>query len=225
MTNEPKNLNPRLTQRLLAYATVAGAAVACAPPAQARVVYTPAHKYVNQDFYLDLNHDGINDFHIHSYFLSGIGLLQALPVIPINRIAAVPGSCRNAYGAVALASGAVIGPGEPFSPAATCMVERNSSFSSPGPWGFFFLQQRYLGFEFLIGGKKHYGWARIEFNGFNFQRSASVLGYAYETTPGKAIRAGDEGPQTNASTQPATLGALAAGASALNSWRKEESKP
>jgi hypothetical protein len=47
-----------------------------------------------------------------------------------------------------------------------------------------------------------------------------ILGYAYETVPGKPIVAGDEGNTTDASVEP-TLGALALGAPALDLWRRE----
>jgi hypothetical protein len=87
-----------------------------------------------------------------------------------------------------------------------------------------------LGFSFLIAGKTHFGWARLSFRNIGCYRCIlGVIDYAYETIPGKPIVAGDQGndegnaPET--STAAATLGALAAGAPALNSWRKEETKP
>ena len=57
-----------LEKRLLAYAVSASAAgvslLAMVRPAEAKIVYTPAHKKLplNRDFSLDLNHDGISDF-------------------------------------------------------------------------------------------------------------------------------------------------------------------
>src|SRR5262249_41282324 len=51
----------RSSKRLLAYAAAAGAA--CSTQAAAEVVYTPAHDSLfNGTYFLDLNHDGINDF-------------------------------------------------------------------------------------------------------------------------------------------------------------------
>ena len=222
MTTQPQGLNPRLAKRLLAYAAMAGAAVTACATVHAEVVYTPVHAKVGYDYPLDLNHDGINDFRIHSYELSGDGSLTAYPLHQGNRIAATFQPCggKTIAAAAALRQGAVIGPQMKFEAKANCMI---SSFSSTlnGPW--VHAQNRYLGLIFVIDGKEHFGWARL--TNHEFEDSTDILGYAYETVPGKPIIAGDEGNQTKASAQPATLGALAAGAPAVNSWRKEETKP
>jgi hypothetical protein len=212
MSDTAKPLTQLLTKRLLAYATMAGAGVAgCAFNAHAEIVYTPTHKYVDQDYYVDLNHDGINDFHIHSYYLSGYAFLQVLPMIPINKIAAVHKGCLSGYGAAPLPKGDLIGPALAFQANATCMAEKDLSSQSIGPW--LGAQDRYLGFEFYIDGQKHYGWARMSVDfPFAFDTTGRILGYAYETTPGKPIIAGDEGKTTNISLELGTLGALALGA-------------
>jgi hypothetical protein len=219
----PKALNQQVAKRLLAYATVASAAIAgCASDAKAEIIYTPTHNNINQDYYLDLNHDGIGDFHIHSYYLSGIGDLQVFPMIPINKIAGVRKGCPifAPDGAAPLAKGAAIGPGLTFDGKANCMAVL-FSYSTYGPW--VGLQDRYLGFEFYIKGQKHYGWARLSVQSWTcFPCIGRIFGYAYETIPGKPIVAGDEGPATKASLEPATLGALALGAPALSLWRRED---
>jgi hypothetical protein len=219
----PKTLGHQLSKRLLAYATVAGAgAAAFASHAQAEVVYTPTHKNINQDYTIDLNHDGIGDFHIHSYYLSGIGDFEVHPLIPINKVAAVENGCLRAPGAAPLRQGVVIGPGLTFDANATCMAVMDSWYSF-GPW--IGKKDRYLGFEFYIQGQKHYGWARLSMQDFFcYECIGRILGYAYETIPGKPIIAGDEGSTTESSVKPATLGALALGTPGLNLWRKEESQ-
>ncbi len=87
------------------------------------------------------------------------------------------------------------------------------------------VNSKYLGLGFRINGKVHYGWARLNTAGTH-PFKAILTGYAYETEPGKAIRAGDEGSQPFASespeaalplrltpaTVPLTLGVLALGA-------------
>jgi hypothetical protein len=91
---ESKILNPRVGRRLLAYATMAGAgAVGCAPHANAEVVYTPVHSFINQHFNIDLNHDGINDFFLSSYDFSGVGAVKAHALGKHNRVAATHLSC------------------------------------------------------------------------------------------------------------------------------------
>jgi hypothetical protein len=207
----PKALSQQLSKRLLAYATVASAsAAAFASQAHAEVVYTPTHKYIDQDYCVDLNHDGINDFHIHSYYLSGYAFLQVLPLIPINKIAAVHKGCLSGYGAAPLPKGDLIGPGMTFAANATCMAEKALSSQSIGPW--LGAQERYLGFEFFIDGQKHYGWARMSVDfPFAFDTTGRILGYAYETIPGKPIIAGDEGNSASVTKNSGTLGSLALG--------------
>jgi hypothetical protein len=224
MNTQPNPLNPRLAKKLLAYAAAATAVVASAPAA-AEVVYTPVHQNVDLDFYLDLNNDGIPDFHIHSYQLSGFGELQVFPLVAGNRIVHQNGPCafRTGYTrAAALSAGQKIGANQVFQANANCMLYYESGY-----WGAWYgAKDRFLGFSFVIAGKTHFGWARLSFRNVGCYRCIlGVIDYAYETIPNKAIIAGDEGSQTRVSAQPATLGALAAGAPALNSWRKEETKP
>ena len=118
-----------------------------------------------------------------------------------------------------------------------------------GSWSFS-SSTGYLGVRFLIDGETHYGWARLQLH-YNFEtRQIDVLmtGYAYETQPNTLIRAGDtgqitepedkspaEGPSeeksenapaaNQESRQPATLGALAAGASGVPLWRPANTAP
>jgi hypothetical protein len=211
MSDNPRPLSHTVTKRLLAYATVAGAGLAAsASLADAEVVYTPAHQYVDQDFFIDLNHDGINDFHIHSYYLSGYAYLQVLPVIHFNKIVAVNLGCLSGYGAAPLREGAVIGSGQAFAANGTCMAEKALTSASMGPW--IGVQDRYLGFEFYIKGQKHFGWARMAVEQFGFDHTGRVLGYAYETIPDKPIIAGDEGNAASVTKSSGTLGFLALGA-------------
>jgi len=218
MSKDPSPLSGRLTQRLLAYATVAGAAATCATPAPAEVVYTPVDRPIHSNYFLDVNNDGINDFQITSYDYSDAGEVQVFPMQGNRIVPAATATCgprSDSMAAAALPAGAVIGQGKPFQARANCMAF--SLYGGNGPW--FHKADRYLGFAFNINGKEHFGWARITVGRFIFNKTATISGYAYETVAGKPIVAGDEGNATNVSAQSATLGALAAGAPALNSWR------
>lgn len=207
-----KALNPRLASRLIAYTTLASASLAfSSSPAEAEVIYTPLHKKIDSNFLLDLNHDGIDDFRIASSDYSDQGEVQILAAHG-NRIVGSNQPCgpRSDSPAVApLLAGSVIGPGKPFPARATCMAFYNYS-SGNGPWldG----PVRYIGFAFTIDGKEHFGWARFRVGKFLFNNTAEIMGYAYETIPGKAIIAGDEGNSSQASAPTGTLGALALGA-------------
>jgi hypothetical protein len=214
-------LGQPIAKRLRAYAMAGAGIAAVTPAARAEIVYTPAHNNVNLDYYLDLNHDGILDFHIHSSQLSSFGELEVLPSLPGNRIVAVHQRCYfSSIAAAALPLGAVIGPNTPQLPQANCMAGSVED-SVNGPW--LGVKDHYLGFEFLIEGKKHYGWARMSMQVFGcYECIGRVLGYAYETIPNKPIIAGDEGNSTEATKEPNTLGALALGAPGLNLWRKDQ---
>jgi hypothetical protein len=225
MIEQPQPLSPLLAKRLVAYAAMAGAAVvAYTCNAAAEVVYTPIQRNLDQHYQLDLNNDGIADFHFHSSSLSGFGHLEVFPSVTGNKIVAVHQHCYfSSMAAGALISGAEIGPDTPQLAQANCMAGEVET-SVNGPW--LGAKDRYLGFSFLISGKKHYGWARLSMQVFGcYGCIGKLLGYAYETIPGKPIIAGDEGSSSETSAQPVTLGALAAGAPAFNSWRKEETKP
>jgi hypothetical protein len=176
---------------------------------------------VEQDFPIDLNHDGINDFHVTSYDFSGSGELAVSPLVEGNRILYTPEVCHDEPGgAAALHEGGIIGPNRDFSAQANCMAYgfRSSINVSNGAWAH--AKNRYLGFAFVIDGKQHFGWARLSFGQFSFQELGIITGYAYETIPNKPIIAGDEGA-SEAAVEPVTLGALALGAPGLNIWRKD----
>ena len=220
-----------LHQQLNSYALAASAAgvglLALAQPAEARIVYTPVHQQVHRGMpgilYLDLNHDGIPDFKFQNWWTNVTSAYwSSLSVFP-----AKPGNGDGifGYGTVdklgwiyfpfALRAGARIGP-----------AQKQSFFSAKfeewmfraGPaWGQWQnVKDRYLGLKFLIKGKTHYGWARlnVQCNPSNNQITALLTGYAYETVPNKTIVAGKTYPQ-DADTQPATLARLAQGASAI----------
>jgi hypothetical protein len=222
IATEPRPLSKSLAKQLLTYATIAGAgAAACASHAQAEIVYTPVRTNLDFIYPFDLNHDGIPDFQVGSFYLSGSATLSIIPLVKGNKIA---GTQRNRcfdFGtdAAALPEGATIGPARSFQSRATCMAAGYSGLHG-GPW--FDARDRYLGFAFLIHGKIHYGWARLSVkSAFAYPGMARILGYAYETVPGKAIIAGDEGNTAESSVKPATLGALALGAPALNLSRRD----
>ena len=82
--------------------------------------------------------------------------------------------------------------------------------------------------KFVADGNTYFGWARITLNA----GLPTITGYAYESAPGQSIKAGVMGgpeEKSDASQvpalpapQPATLGALACGASGLALWRRPE---
>jgi hypothetical protein len=108
----------------------------------------------------------------------------------------------------------------------------------------------YIGFEFLLAGKIHYGWTRLQVTFVRrqyYQTKAHVhiLGYGYETAPNTAIAAGSCGAESAENTigngpihangdstvgetgtgsvapKKSTLGMLAAGSAGLPLWRRD----
>jgi hypothetical protein len=125
-------------------------------------------------------------------------------------------------GAFALPRGVRVGPGVTFTQGGKDMATLATFNGFPyvsGPWAN--VQNRYLGLKFLIKGRTHYGWARLTVVTVPYHRplKATLTGYAYETIPGKSIITGEtKGPDVTTAS-PATLGHLAAGASAVPAWR------
>jgi hypothetical protein len=220
-------INSRLERQLTAYITAAGAGVlAAAQPAQAKVVYTALNMTIgeNSQYLLDLNHDGVNDFTFTHFAYGHFDHFYVLGS-PANQI-------FGNGSASALHFGAPIGPKGVFS--GFGLIEKwgfnsNSSYST-GNWAN--VQNRYLGFQFSINGKTHYGWARLTVT-VNHGIIGTLTGYAYETIPNKRILAGQTSGTDSAAgvaanthsavnVRPATLGMLARGADTLAIWRREE---
>jgi hypothetical protein len=236
-------LEPRLDKSLLAYATAAAAAgvgvLALANPAEAKIVYTPANKHIapNGTLPLDLNHDGKVDFtfvdtHGTSTFGGGWGFLTMFPNRSLNKIWGHTSNGFERY-ASALAAGVSVGSKGQFAPGERIMawsavnqgarkhgVRKPSSTYCYGPWKH--ATNLYLGLQFIIKGKTHYGWARLNVGCSNLIVTATLTGYAYETIPNKPIITGKtKGPDV-VTLEPATLGRLAQGASGVSAWRENK---
>jgi hypothetical protein len=218
-------------------ACAAGVSVlACAPAACAKIVYTPANRFISGSVKLDLDRNGKSDFvfsnTVTSYNRNGQGKLQITPKGSVNAI------WGTGTSAAALAQGVRVGANKHFEPGHSLMAKFGRdctsvcTFGSAGPW--VDVTRRYLGLKFTIGGKVHYGWARlnvtVDMNGIG----AILTGYAYETVPDKPIVTGQtkgspanggDAQQSSASfdriVRPAaSLGQLARGAGGLDIWRR-----
>jgi hypothetical protein len=228
-------LSKPLHRDLGAYALAAGAAgvsaLALSAPADAQIVYTPAHELIgsNGSISIDLNHDGIADLTIREVpCSSATSRLNAnsLQVLPAQTGGGVRMGGYTLF-AAALSGGAKIGQLDPFVPGSAVMANwTNSGGYYFGSW--VSAKGMYLGIRFAIDGETHYGWARLSAT-YSPRRKdivALLTGYAYETEPNGGIRAGDKGQGGSAAqpttplTRPAetdpqklTLGALALGKS------------
>jgi hypothetical protein len=241
--------------QLKMYALAAGAAgvsaIALAPPADGKIIYTKTNTPIlaNKFYHLDVNHDGTPDFSI-LYGASNSGTRKFY----VKRAAvAVRGwqITKGLYNSVVTthprSSGfaADLPPNAPVwrkrnfashKHMAQCSFDRStlrSNTGSVGPWRN--VQSRYLGLKFSISGQIHYGWARLNVKlnkKCNFV--VTLTGYAYETIPNKLIFTGHtRGPNgigieepdaalTVPHPEPASLGALALGSPGLSIWRREQ---
>lgn len=240
----PANLSESLQQRLNTYAVAAGAAgvgaLALAQPAGAKIVYTPVHEIIPypSTIGLDLNGDGVNDFvfsnFYHYYEHSFIVSLAIYPPVMGNGIMVSPSMERRSCAwsqVVPLRPGERIGNQKKFDTRNNVNAGMAQYWKSAYPYrstrnGYACqwannghgIKKRYLGLKFLIDGKVHFGWARMN---VQFTRLAGrkhhptitgiLTGYAYETIPNRSIITGKTKGPGVVTMQPTTLGHLAAG--------------
>jgi hypothetical protein len=222
-----------LDHRLNLYSLAASAAgvsvLALAPPAQARIVFTPAHIKItpNHKLAIDLNHDGIKDFELIDTPAGSSEFLSIRPLQARNAVALANADCNPSVGVGAFKAGVAIGKGQSFANNVYCMAQYiGADGGSLGPWAGG-VAHRYVGARFVIKGQQHFGWIRLSVSKAPFV--AHLTGYAYETVPNKPIIAGKtKGPEEMSATpstldrQPASLGVLAMGSSGLSIWRRRE---
>jgi hypothetical protein len=244
----PSRLSQSTHERLNKYALAASAAgvglLALAQPSEGRIVYTKAHQFIgtNGVYNLDLNHDGVVDFLIQQV---GNSVRSTQSQGTNNALLAqealghaVEGiiSSNNPFGskryyASALQLGVPVGPRQRFIKGGfngemMIYFREDQDSQTPHTYGQWInVAHRYLGLKFKINGKTHYGWARLSVHHSLGQFTAELTGYAYETIPNRAIRAGQtKGGSailpTNSETgapipdalRPIALGVLALGA-------------
>jgi hypothetical protein len=236
------DLSDSLHRQLSMYTLVASAAgvglLTLGQSSEAKIIYTPVHHVIRDHgghYNLDLNNDGKIDFVLGNTTSCGTDLCDFLLWVDKARLgnSIIASQTNGGWNlASAIKKGARIGPGGKFNAQVAVLAGAVNLSSSLGfgPW--LNIKNRYLGLRFVVRGKTHYGWARL-----NVKANASVItgtltGYAYETIPDKSIIAGateepDQDQLAPASfnsrtPESATLGALALGAPGLSIWRREE---
>jgi len=221
-SRKPSHLHPATDRSLTAYAMAAAAAgvsvLAASAPANAEVVFTPVHTMFNNGTVsIDLNHDGVSDFVLSIYNFIPEGKRMAASGLGRNGVA---GYILSGYPPLAVPLGDRIGPALSFfnreAPAVNVVGSGENYIGGP----FANVGLRFFGLEFEINGKVHFGWAAVvakaRLHSGSPHIEASLLGYAYETEPGKAIIAGDTGTaqdekNSDLSPVPEGLGYLALG--------------
>jgi hypothetical protein len=227
------------------YALAASAAgvgmLAMSRPAEAKIVYTPAHVVIgrNQTYGIHLQHNKVTDFKIFNDCGTISGHHDAL--LLVDAISATTNAVigtrtiTSAVSAFRLPAGYLVGPKRHWYAGGGGMAAyyRGRFY---GQWqnGWYKAVRGYLGLMFKSKGSIHYGWARLTVDATYPCFEATLTGYAYETIPGRSIKAGQtKGPDdvverpdaalTTPTPEPATLGMLALGERGLSIWRREES--
>jgi len=238
LTDLPDSITWQLNMYALAASAAGVGLLSVAKPVDARIVYTPSHTKIpvdnNASVLLDLNHDGIADFSFRNLFYTGFGsggfdasLLVgcALRQGGNSRVCIYQHNMIWGQGAVsfgwlgfpsALPAGRVVERNKSyFQLARSARMARSAGSHSKstyfgGQW--LHTRDRYLGLQFVIKGKVHYGWARVNVPNFN---DVVLTGYAYETVPNKPIITGKtKGPDlvtVQPDAAPGSLGRLALG--------------
>jgi hypothetical protein len=209
-STHPESVRQRLTGVAIATILAGAGLLSLAWPVEAKVVYTPVNVTVsgNGSIKLDLNQDGIADFTVKPEADSGncspIGHYAIASVTLIaarsNRVAAISGdasaldksiqidSSQSFDKTQALMAGEVFESGPP-----PCYGDHLTGYWCHGselrlPCH---TVDAYLGLELSIKGGDHYGWAHLIITpSSNSTFVAELKGFAYETVPGKAIKAG-----------------------------------
>jgi hypothetical protein len=187
-------LSASFEKKLVSYAaaaSAAGLALAGAPGANAKVVYTPANITVTSGTTLDLNNDGTADF----YFVFEFGFHTS--ALAINRVTSgnsVLCGAKLPCGEAAVGNyGQAVGPQKGFvgTSYTNALSGRGVIMALAAGYGgqtYFFgpwanKKNKYVGFKFLVDGKVHYGWARMSVANFGIGDPVTISGYAYETIP------------------------------------------
>ena len=152
-----------------------------------------------EDYNIDLNNDGINDYKISCSRSGGI-----CPLAPSSRlyINFISDSALNSNAVVtgtsityplAMNFNDSISSGLSFS--SFGYLRRNTSggpcTGTFGVWSYSI--DRYLGLKLIVGGNTYYGWARMQIDVVTGIPSCTIKDYAYNSIPNQPILAGDTG--------------------------------
>lgn len=201
-----------LSKKLKQYTALAISAVATDVSAQ--VVYTNISDtaLVNDgDFFdIDLNNDGITEINLSfvnytgtfyaGYVSYDVNAVNASPEnsAEVNAIftSSTSTSYNSSYAAAfnfndSITSGINSWSSDTVVVAGNADITVGSSTNNVTVGQFLGSGDKYLGVRFLISGNTHYGWIRLDVNAD--ADSTVIKDFAYESTPNKAIAAGDQG--------------------------------
>jgi hypothetical protein len=191
-----------------------GLGLAAALPAEAKVITTrldpPVTIGINADYNLNLKNSGGPEFGIFLYSYSYSGHSYNYPYIfGTTASSKVYASASEYWKATFLAPGTLISSNSYWS-------YYGYVYNEPWPGG----GPGLAGLKFQDTDGAHYGWVKLEVS--QAADSVTILGYAYETEPDKAIAAGDTGMHSIPSLPLLLLSSGAAGVLAYRRLRRDQ---
>ena len=190
---EKGNKDNSSNKLLLAASAVAGAgAILIPPPAEAAIVYSGLkNKEVTKSAKtatVDFNGGGAEfTFTLSSTFSYSYSQKLAVSVpgsaaVIINTSTSVPANLPADYS---------ISSAKPFTNVSSSVL----AASNPSVYGNFLNKQGFLGVKFVVKSGIHYGWIQYKTN--EDASVGTIIDWAYEDTPEKAIKTGDTGKKFN----------------------------
>jgi hypothetical protein len=196
-------LRQHLNRFAIATIVVGVGLLALALPAEAQIVYTPTNITIglNSSYNLDVNNDGVTDFTITT---EDFGYLQP-PWLLLNGSVSETAASENGALIGPLSEGDEIGPDQVFSGGTAdlesfsrkCSKQKGGGcwYKHSGPWAVDLKGKRYLGLSFQRNGETYYGWVQLTLlippaPWEGSVEGVKLSGYAYESTPGVPINAG-----------------------------------
>ena len=165
--------------------------LALAWPADAQVVYTPTNITISEGKYkLDINNDGVTDFTI----AVSIGQNKNPPCqnhyYTVQERPSSDNCAQSSRYPAELVTGDEIGPNQTFYAGRGVLLSWHRSCKTYWTGNWVLGQPGYLGLSFQVNGETYYGWAQLTITSAGDVASATLTGYAYESTPGMPINAG-----------------------------------
>lgn len=193
-----KNPNS-LTKRLAQYGALS-VAIAGVAEVNGQIVYTDIADFTGGgivDYGLDLNNDATVDFTIDASS-DGSSLYFAVKLSAGAASNSFLGSAPSYIYPFALSAGDPISSGQTSwfdASASTGTLNFVSCYFGSGGSNWCGVTDKFLGLRFQLAGNTHYGWARLDVSASG--DSFTIKDYAYNTTPGEAINAGQTSLSVN----------------------------
>ncbi|MFI5172290.1 MAG: T9SS type A sorting domain-containing protein [Chitinophagales bacterium] len=187
------NKSDLVLKRIRSYSAFA-ASILSGTVVESQIIYTDVNPdldiNLNEEYFIDLNNDGIDDFSLYNFSDAGnmIELVYGYSNAAIvGSIATIIGSTVNF--ASALDAGINVGTGLNWLTGSStygALWASGPKIGNVGQWDN--VTDKYLGLRISIAGNTFYGWARLDAS----HTTITLKDYAYNASPNHNINTGDE---------------------------------